>query len=85
MHNKQNFWLIFHFFLAFGERITLFAGTLSTTIAPAPIFALSPIVISPIIIAPVPIKTLLPIVGYPPLPSSPIVVFWCIVRLSPIR
>ena len=42
MHNKQNFWLIFHFFLAFGERITLFAGTLSTTIAPAPIFALSP-------------------------------------------
>ena len=70
---------------ALGLHTTLFAGTSSTTIDPAQIIELSPIVIPQTTIAPAQIFTLLPIVGLLPSEVYPIVTCWQIVQFSHIE
>lgn len=69
---------------------TALSGISVTTIHPAPILTLLPMVMLPMIFAPAPIKTLFFIIGAPPfsllvIVSDPIVTCCIIVQLSPIE
>ena len=75
------------YFITFAglPQAMAFSGTSLTTTEPAPIIALSPILISPIMTEFAPMFTLLPITGHlPPNFEFPMVVQCLIIRFLPM-